>query len=338
MKSFFSVKKDNIIDTPHKNNFNFMSIAPALNTHQERKNILSPLKNTKNVVIGSFAFNKQQSLTIHQKRPLTDIDIKSNKPKHTALKIERNLDRNVGFNNYYVSVLKHDEGTTYRVHSRARNQVVADVSHKKKFIPFTTINDIKYETLAHRKKEVKKMLNKPSASYRRDKDKKMMGFIKRAENYDIDGDGVVNGLDCAPYDKNRQGYFHEQSERWADNIKHRHREESIESKISSGVAMGMRKSLSMRPPQNYHLSKDRIDDEEELRRRVIEVRIQELVEHGLTVTEASSIAEKELLGEHGNFAHSQFTGGILWQKYRPVTMEQSFSHFPYRNSRQWKHE
>ena len=118
-----------------------MSILPALNTYQETNNILRPLKNSQNVVVGSYAFNRQMPLTIHQKRPLTDIDIKSQQPRKLALTIERSLDKSVGFNNYYISILKHDAGRTFRIHSRARNMVVADVSQNDKRILHCVQND-----------------------------------------------------------------------------------------------------------------------------------------------------------------------------------------------------
>jgi hypothetical protein len=183
-----------IIDTPHKNRFNYMSILPALETNQERTNILHPLKNSKNVVVGSFAFNRQMPLTIHQKRPLTDIDIKSKQPKRLALTIERSLDKSVGFNNYYISIFKHDAGKTFRIHSRARNTVVADVSQKDKRIPFRTIDRVKYETIAHRKQEITRLIRNPKTQYRREKDLRMMGYINRY--YDSD-----NWRDCKPFNR-----------------------------------------------------------------------------------------------------------------------------------------
>jgi hypothetical protein len=190
-----------IIDTKHKNPFNYMSIAPALDTSSERNTILKPLMYSKNVVVGSYAFNRQMPLTIHQKRPLTDIDIKSQQPRKLALTIERSLDKSVGFNNYYISILKHDGGKTFRIHSRARNMVVADVSQNDKRIPYRTLDNVRYETIAHREQEIKRLIRNPKAQYRREKDLRMMGYINRY--YDSDNDGVPNWRDCKPFDKNR---------------------------------------------------------------------------------------------------------------------------------------
>lgn len=169
-----------IIDTPHKRKYGRASIIPALNLRQERQTILKHSKN--GVIVGSYAFNKQMKYPAYQKRPFTDIDIKHSKPKRTAIKIETALDQNVGFNNYYVSQLDHDAGTTFRVHSRARGDtVVSDVGKLDKPIPSVSLNSNKYETLAHRKKAIQKMLDDPEAEYRREKDRIMMGYIKRAE-------------------------------------------------------------------------------------------------------------------------------------------------------------
>jgi len=173
--------KRKIIDTPHKNQFNMMAIMPTLDAERERRTILSTIRKPE-VVFGSFAFNKQMKYTTHQKRPFTDIDVKSPVPKQSALQIEQKLDNMVDMNNYYISELEHDEGITYRVHSRSRGDyVVADVGKLTKRIPTTTINNVPYETIEHRKKEVQKLLHKKEASYRRDKDRKMMGYINRYE-------------------------------------------------------------------------------------------------------------------------------------------------------------
>lgn len=169
-----------IIDTPHKNPYNVMSLGTTLNTRKERKVILSTITEPE-LVHGSYAFNRQVKYTAYQKRPFTDIDIKSPTIKKTALDIEQKLDKTVGMNNYYVSKLDHDQGTTYRVHSRSRNEVVADVGELKHKVPTITLNNTEFETIAHRKREIQKLLDNPDAEYRREKDKRMMGYIKRYE-------------------------------------------------------------------------------------------------------------------------------------------------------------
>ena len=173
--------KRKIIDTPHKNQFNMMAIIPTLDTERERRTILSTVRKPE-VVFGSFAFNKQQQYGIHQKRPFTDIDVKSPVAKESALQIEQKLDNMVNMNNYYISELEHDEGITYRVHSRGRGDyVVADVGKLTKRIPTRMIDNVPYETMEHREKEVAKLLKKKDAEYRRAKDRQMMGYIKRAK-------------------------------------------------------------------------------------------------------------------------------------------------------------
>jgi len=179
-KMIFKKKKEAIIDTPHKNKYSPMAIASTLNQGSENKAILSTIKKPE-VVIGSYAFNRQVKYPIYQKHPFTDIDIKSPHSRETALQIERALDHSVGMNNYYITKLKHDEGITYRVHSRSTGRVVSDVGKLKKRIPTRNIQGIPFETLRHRKQEVLKMINKPEAEYRREKDLRMLGYIKRYE-------------------------------------------------------------------------------------------------------------------------------------------------------------
>lgn len=206
-------KKKKIIDTKHKNPFSPMNIGASLNSNLEDKVILSNM-GKKDIVFGSFAFNHQVKFPFpYKKTPKGDIDIKSKKPLFTALKIERALDKNVGMNNYFIEPLKHDAGTTYRVKSRARNTVVADIGKLDKPIKTVLIKGNLFETLGGRKKAVKSLLKSPDAQYRRSKDKTMMGYINRYENQilnrDTDNDGVPDSKDCEPFNPEKQGVIHD---------------------------------------------------------------------------------------------------------------------------------
>jgi hypothetical protein len=301
---------------------------PCLDTHKERFNILKPLKNSKNVVIGSFSFNRQMKYPLIQaKLPLTDIDIKSHKPKKLALAIERSLDKSVGFNNYYISVLKHDNGKTFRIHSRARNTVVADISLKNKKIPFRTINNVKYETIAHRKQQIKKMLSNPTAKYRREKDQRMMGYIDRY--YDSDNDGVPNWRDCKPFDNTRTGIFHTIAYKFrnlgsAGNVQKR--KEYLQQQY---IQHGLRGSPSTYRPQNYHVFTDKIESRQELIRRLQEERIKDLMQQNLTAIEANDIVENEIHPDFEKYAHGWY--GVIYRKYQPLTKNLLFSHWPNRS-------
>jgi len=149
------------------------------NTSRVNKTILK--SNKGEIIIGSYAFNKQVKYPFpFKKTPHTDIDIKHKRPRKAAKRIERNLDRYAGCDNYYVEPLKHDQGITYRVKDRAQGgKTIADVSKLKRNIPTTTIDGEKYETLSHREKEINKMLKDPKAAYRREKDLRMKAYINR---------------------------------------------------------------------------------------------------------------------------------------------------------------
>lgn len=219
-------KKKKIVDSPHKNPFSPMNIGSTLNSKLEDKVILSNL-GKKDIVFGSFAFNRQVKFPFpYKKTPKGDIDIKSKKPLFTALKIERALDKNANMNNYHIEILEHDKGKTFRIKSKSRNQVVADVGRLDKKIPTKLIDGNLFETLGARKKAVKSLIKSPDAEYRRDKDQKMMGYINRYENQilnrknvgfdiskplvkDTDGDGLPDFIDCNPENPNEKGAIHD---------------------------------------------------------------------------------------------------------------------------------
>ena len=209
MKDYWNHNPQNIIDTRHKNPFTPMSIMPMLDSAKERRTILRNLR-SKDMVVGSFAFNRQVVYPLYQKRPFTDIDIKSKRPKQIAIRIEKSLDNMAGMNGYYVSKLKHDQGITYRVHNRATKKIVADVGSFAHPIPTRSLAGVMYETLAHRKKEINKLLTNPKASYRRDKDSRMMAIIDRYQTeVDTDLDGVPDYADCEPLNPKEQGPEHD---------------------------------------------------------------------------------------------------------------------------------
>lgn len=210
-------RKKKIIDTKHKNPFNPMSIGPSLNSNLEDKVILSNL-GKKDIVVGSFAFNRQVKYPFpYKKTPRGDIDIKSKKPLFTALKIERGLDKMANMNNYHIEVLEHNKGKTFRVKSKSRNTTVADVGRLDKRIPTKLIDGNLFETLKGRKQAVKKLIKSPDAQYRRKKDTTMLGYIKRYENdilnRDTDNDGVPDSEDCEPFNPDKQGVVHDYLER-----------------------------------------------------------------------------------------------------------------------------
>ena len=171
--------KRKIFDTPHKNPFrptkSFTNIALK---KQEMNIILKQVKKSKGAVYGSTSVGKQSPYPFY-KKPYTDIDAVTRRPKRTAIKTERKLDNWANQNQYYVEQLTHDQGTTYRVINRGRGRdVVADFSHQKNF-PTRTVDGVKYETLPSRQRTIQKMIDDPNAEYRRQKDETNIAWVKR---------------------------------------------------------------------------------------------------------------------------------------------------------------
>lgn len=176
-------KKGRRYDTPHKNKYSRSAIPvhhlhPIFGPEMERR-ITKHAKKTKATIYGSAAFNAQVPKA--HRKDFTDIDMLAFKNKRNAISLERKLDKEANCNIFYVDTLKCNGTKTYRVQNKAwiKKQTVADVSPHQK-IPTNTVNNIKYETIQQREKEVIRMLNTPGHEYRREKD---LAMLRRIQTY-----------------------------------------------------------------------------------------------------------------------------------------------------------
>jgi len=243
MRDYWNKKKQQIINTPHKNKFYPGYSGRLLDGNMQRNTIFNTLKYN-DIVVGSSAFNSLVKFPFPYRKQWTDVDVKSPSPRKRALSIERNLDNQANMDAFYVSTLTHDAGKTYRVHSRLGDKVVADIGKKDHNIPHKTHRGTNFETLGHRQQELEKMVANPSASYRREKDLKQLNRVKRyrqeIENrkqpyfdlnaVDTDGDGVPDYRDCAIWNPYKQGKFHDALKSGVGKIKkaYQERKESTE--------------------------------------------------------------------------------------------------------------
>lgn len=172
-----------IIDSKHKHKYDrrFIPIQHQKPIWNEGhiKHITNFARKKNAIIYGSHAFNAQVP-EMYKKKPHTDIDMLISKNKTNAIELEKSLDNRANCNQYFVSELKCGNESTYRVKNKAWwNSSVSDLSKINKIPPFTRIGGVRYETIDHREKEVRRMLRDPGLEHRREKDRKMLRTIER---------------------------------------------------------------------------------------------------------------------------------------------------------------
>lgn len=140
------------------------------------------LKKRKEIVYGARAMNVQ--LPITHNRLTEDYDVYSKKPRRSARKLERKLDKAAQGDCYYTKPAMHPG--TFKVMDKGPDRKreteddfnVADFTIPNRRIKFKTIGGIRYAALSERKKDAKRALKEPEFAFRHHKDRRDLYMIK----------------------------------------------------------------------------------------------------------------------------------------------------------------
>jgi hypothetical protein len=147
--------------------------------------ILNVAKQRKQIIYGARSIQKQARLLA---RDTKDYDIFDNNPKKTAKLIQKLLDKNVGFDYYYMKPAEHKG--TWKIKGRGNDNIkgteddesIADYTKPDKKIPFVLINGIRYRVLKEELKRKKATVQDPEFEFRHKKDRddinRIKGYIK----------------------------------------------------------------------------------------------------------------------------------------------------------------
>lgn len=149
------------------------------NKHWANQIILNKARQSGDIIHGAQAVNAQ--VPVHLQKCTSDYDIYTNNPKKTATEVAKEL--NKAFNGkkkmFYVKQAKH-EGT-WKIKSKIAGETIADYTKHPNGIPHKNLLGVKYATIGHSKKEVKRMLGEPESEFRRKKDKSTLARIQAFE-------------------------------------------------------------------------------------------------------------------------------------------------------------
>ena len=155
-----------------------------LNKGKTQKAILEQTKEEGNVIYGGRSIQKRIGVF---SRPTEDYDIFSKKPKKSAVKTEKKLDKLHQDDLFYVKRAIHPG--TWKVMSKGRDLKqntkddygVVDYSKFPKPTPkFEVIDGVKYRSLAAEKKAKMKSLRDKEFAFRHKKDREDLNRIKLA--------------------------------------------------------------------------------------------------------------------------------------------------------------
>lgn len=143
------------------------------------------LKNSDYIVYGARAMN--QNLPMHLQRQTVDYDVYANKPRSSARRLERKLDKTFGGDYFFTRPAMHrgtfrvvDKGTDNKKNTRD-DYPVADFTKPERKVSFVTINGVRYARLSERKKDIRKSLSDKASSFRHSKDKADLERIRYKE-------------------------------------------------------------------------------------------------------------------------------------------------------------
>ncbi len=154
---------------PHNNNTRVRQ-----NLHRLRGRILSRARKNKDIIFGAQSIRKQLGLLA---RPTKDIDAFTNKPKKSAIEVERHSDRVTRGDNFYIK--KGRNPRTWKVKGIGKDRIkgsdddftLVDFTKMPKTIPkFKTINGIRYRNLNIELQKKNKLIRDKRFAFRRQKD------------------------------------------------------------------------------------------------------------------------------------------------------------------------
>ena len=136
--------------------------------------VKSNIKNTKAVVVGSKALNKQVG-GLYAK-PTDDIDIVTKNALKQAKKLENQIDNR--YRSDMVDIHPAEHPGTFRILSNYGVKDVADFTIPTRKIKSVKIKGVKYQSLNDIIKDREKILRDPQSKYRHDKDRMTIAKIK----------------------------------------------------------------------------------------------------------------------------------------------------------------
>jgi len=136
--------------------------------------ILDTAKKRKQILHGARAYNLQSPTYL--KKKTSDYDILTNQPKKSAEELAKILRRRLGKE---VKVSKGSHKGTYRV--KVNGRVIADYTQIKNIPKTKRVWGTEVKSLKSIKRSTQRIIKKPSAEYRKEKDLNTLDRIEQIE-------------------------------------------------------------------------------------------------------------------------------------------------------------
>lgn len=130
--------------------------------------ILKQVKKRNLIIYGARAQNKRSIGPLQ--RPTLDYDIYSPKPKKSAYRLEKNLDKTFGGDYFIVKPAEHPGTWKVKTNPQYGDREVADFSKPNRKVQSSKIRGIKYTRLSMSEEDKKKSLSDPQYKFRHTKD------------------------------------------------------------------------------------------------------------------------------------------------------------------------
>jgi len=154
-----------------------MQLIGTYRDEQDIKNvILNIAQKERQVVYGQQSVNIQ--LPLRLRRETKDFDILTKKPKQSAEKLVRKLNKIYGEGEFKVEPAKY--GKTFKVKSK-EEKTIADYTLTTKKPKTKGVLGVRYANLNYQKKKLKKILKDEEYKFRHDKDIETLKSIKEGK-------------------------------------------------------------------------------------------------------------------------------------------------------------